>query len=190
MSYSGGFINFPLRAIIAVLRRLGAQLACLKARLECRHVGARVHIAPGVYFQQPGIVSLDDNCRIYQRVRVADIPGQLLDLGPGVQVNADVHLDTTGGLVIGARSLISERVKVFTHDHGYDPRSAPYPIAKLIGSDVWIGMQAVILPGCRKIGDFAIIGAGAVVARDVPAGAIMVGNPARRIGTNPRMEDT
>ena len=47
-----------------------------------------------------------------------------------------------------------------------------------IGRNVWIGGGAIILPGIT-IGDDAIIGAGSVVTRDVPAGATAVGNPAR-----------
>ncbi|WP_040149518.1 DapH/DapD/GlmU-related protein, partial [Xanthomonas citri] len=47
-----------------------------------------------------------------------------------------------------------------------------------VGRNVWIGGGAIILPGVC-IGDDAVIGAGAVVTRDVPAGAIAVGNPAR-----------
>jgi hypothetical protein len=50
-----------------------------------------------------------------------------------------------------------------------------------IGSDVWIGMNVIICPGCRNIGNGAIIGAGAVVTRDVPAYTIVAGNPARPI---------
>lgn len=50
-----------------------------------------------------------------------------------------------------------------------------------IGSDVWIGMNVIICPGCRSIGDGAIVAAGAVVTRDVPAFAIVGGNPARLI---------
>ena len=47
-----------------------------------------------------------------------------------------------------------------------------------IGSNVWIGSGAIILPGV-SIGDDAVIGAGSVVTRDVPPGATAVGNPAR-----------
>ncbi|RLT93670.1 CatB-related O-acetyltransferase [Ketobacter sp.] len=50
-----------------------------------------------------------------------------------------------------------------------------------IGSDVWIGRGTLILPGCRTIGDGAIIGANSVVTRDVPAFAIVGGNPAKKI---------
>ncbi len=48
-----------------------------------------------------------------------------------------------------------------------------------IGRNVWIGAGALILPGVT-VGDDAIIGAGSVVTRDVPAGATFVGNPARQ----------
>lgn len=50
-----------------------------------------------------------------------------------------------------------------------------------IGNDVWIGHNAIIMPHVRRIGDGAIIGAGAVVHTDVPPYAIMVGNPARPV---------
>ncbi len=57
----------------------------------------------------------------------------------------------------------------------------------VVGNDVWIGMDAKILPGVT-IGDGAIIGAGAVVAADVPPYHIVVGNPARVV--KPRFPDT
>ena len=48
-----------------------------------------------------------------------------------------------------------------------------------IACDVWIGTRAIILPGCKRIGAHSIIGAGAVVTKDVPDYAIVGGNPAR-----------
>lgn len=51
-----------------------------------------------------------------------------------------------------------------------------------IGSDVWIGADALILPGCTRIGTGAVVGAGSVVTKDVTEFSIVVGNPARVIG--------
>ena len=50
-----------------------------------------------------------------------------------------------------------------------------------IAGDVWIGARAIVLPGCRRIGHGAIIGAGAVVTKDVPDWAVVGGNPAKVI---------
>lgn len=57
--------------------------------------------------------------------------------------------------------------------------AAPKPV--IIGNDVWIGAQAIILPGVT-VGDGAIVGAGAVVAKPVAPFTIVAGNPARVIG--------
>lgn len=58
------------------------------------------------------------------------------------------------------------------------PEDFPQKGDTIVGNDVWIGTNAVILPGI-KIGDGAIIGAYSVVAKDVPAYSIVAGNPAR-----------
>lgn len=67
--------------------------------------------------------------------------------------------------------------------HGWEkamPNSWPYKGDTIIGNDVWIGYEAVILPGV-KIGDGAVIGAKAVVAKDVAPYTIVGGNPAQQI---------
>jgi len=67
---------------------------------------------------------------------------------------------------------------------GHDPRSATFEDRGgdvLIGDRVWIGYRAIVLPGV-SIGEGAVIGAGAVVAKNVEPYAIVAGNPARKIG--------
>jgi acetyltransferase-like isoleucine patch superfamily enzyme len=51
----------------------------------------------------------------------------------------------------------------------------------MIGNDVWIGYGAIILPGCKRIGNGAVIGAGSVVTKDVEPYSIVGGNPAKVI---------
>ncbi len=69
---------------------------------------------------------------------------------------------------------------LYSHSRSYRPAMtfAGYSRRTLIGHDVWIGSRAIVLPGVM-VGTGAIIGAGAVVAKDVPAYAIVVGNPAK-----------
>ncbi len=67
---------------------------------------------------------------------------------------------------------------------GHDPRSATFEDRGgdvIIGDRVWIGYRAIVLPGVT-VGEGAVVGAGAVVAKDVEPYAIVVGNPAKRIG--------
>jgi virginiamycin A acetyltransferase len=88
---------------------------------------------------------------------------------------------------IGRYTSIAEGVRVVNENHPLD-RLTTHPLAYRagerrrelrIGNDVWIGFNAIILPGCSEIATGAVVGAGAVVTRDVPAYAIVVGNPAR-----------
>jgi len=84
---------------------------------------------------------------------------------------------------LGERSIVGDGVFICTGSHDiYSPTFdlVTRPIA--IGCHVWIANGATILPGVR-IGDGAVIGAMAVVSRDVPAGAIVVGNPAKVVKT-------
>ena len=164
-------------------RRLGLLAATRLHRATLASVGAGSRFQPGVRFAHPGIVSIGQDCYFWKgcnaSAEIADAP---LIIEDGVQVNQDVHLDTTGGLTLGSGVLISEGAVIYTHDHGLDPRAAPAMLPKTISSGVWIGMRAVIMPQCRRIGSGAVIGAGAVVVHDVPPGAIVGGNPARIIG--------
>jgi len=89
---------------------------------------------------------------------------------------------------IGAKTLLGPCVQIYTAIHPLDPieRAAGIETAKpvTLGRNVWIGGAAVVLPGVA-IGDNAVIGAGSVVTKDVPANAVAVGNPAtviKRIG--------
>jgi maltose O-acetyltransferase len=98
-----------------------------------------------------------------------------------------VFLDC-GHIALGDDVQIGPAVQIYTATHPLDPvvrRSgleAARPVR--VGSNVWIGGAAVVLPGVT-IGDDAVIGAGSVVTRDVPSGSVVVGNPARARQTSP-----
>ncbi|KJC44912.1 maltose acetyltransferase [Bradyrhizobium sp. LTSP885] len=108
--------------------------------------------------------------------------GSNISLGDGVFLNFNCVILDVVEVTIGDRTQIGPAVQIYTADH---PRDAETRRAGLefgrpirIGSDVWIGGGAIILPGV-SIGDGALIGAGSVVTRDVASGATVTGNPAR-----------
>ncbi|MDX8347926.1 acyltransferase [Cognatiyoonia sp. IB215446] len=174
------------RLVGAVWRRLGAHVATTLHRAVLAELGRGSVVQAGVRFSNPGIVRIGAECLLWRGVDASAELGEApLIIADAVQINQDVHLDTTGGLSIGARTLISEDVVIYTHDHGLDPRSAPQQMPKTIANDVWIGMRATILPGCQQIGAGAVIGAGAIVTRDVPEGVVVAGNPARIVAHRP-----
>lgn len=111
--------------------------------------------------------------------------GQHISLGDSVFLNFNCVILDVAPVVIGALTQVGPGVQFLTADHPRDPElrragvESGFPIT--IGANVWIGGGALILPGV-KVGDDAIIGAGAVVTRDVPAGTTVVGNPARPRG--------
>lgn len=101
-----------------------------------------------------------------------------LTIADKAQINRGVQLDFTGGLNVGRRVLISEDVSIYTHTHGHDPRSQAQKTPLVIEKDVWIGARSQIMHGVGRIGEGAIIAAGAVVTHEVPAFAIVGGVPA------------
>ncbi len=112
--------------------------------------------------------------------------GAHIAIGDDVFINVGAVFLDCAPIDIGEATQIGPNVQLLTPDHPRDPArrragwEAAYPI--FIGENVWIGGGAIVLGGVT-IGDDAIVGAGAVVTRDVPAGATVVGNPARPVGS-------
>ena len=111
--------------------------------------------------------------------------GYNISLGRGVFLNFNCCILDVVAVSIGDMTQIGPGVQILTADHPRDAderrRMLEFGRPIRIGANVWIGGGALIMPGVT-IGDNAIIGAGSVVTRDVPAGAIAVGSPARLRG--------
>jgi maltose O-acetyltransferase len=108
--------------------------------------------------------------------------GTNIRLGDGVFLNFNCVILDVVEVTIGDRTQIGPAVQIYAADHPRDveTRRAGLEFGRpvRIGSDVWIGGGAILLPGVT-IGDGAVIGAGSVVTRDVAPGVMVAGNPAR-----------
>jgi acetyltransferase-like isoleucine patch superfamily enzyme len=110
-----------------------------------------------------------------------------LKIGHRVKFLEYAHIDYSGGLSVGDDVWFSNRCTVYTHTHAVASRELrskqPVLYSSLeIGDDAWICAHAIVMPQVKRIGRGAIIGAGAVVTKDVPDYAIVAGNPAQIVG--------
>ncbi len=120
-------------------------------------------------------------------IRPHNLQGGYLKIGRNVGINHHTEIDYSGGITIEDEVWISQYVIIETHKHVVRNRTRkkdqPTELNTLvIGRDAWLGAFSVILPGVRRIGEGAIIGAGSVVSRDVDDWEIVGGVPARAIG--------
>ena len=126
-----------------------------------KNAGRNINIEKGAYFGDGSQIEIGDNS--------------------GIGVNCQV----CGPVKIGDNVMMGPGVIILTINHKYDRLDVPMleqghkpPEPVTIGDDVWIGTRAIILPGI-SVGKGAIIGAAAVVTKDVPEYAIVCGNPAQ-----------
>jgi maltose O-acetyltransferase len=108
--------------------------------------------------------------------------GTNIAIGARTFVNYDCVMLDVAPIRIGAACQLATRVQLLTATHPIDPEArrlgweAAEPIT--IGDNVWLGGGAIVCPGV-SIGDDTVVGAGAVVTRDLPAGVLSAGVPAR-----------
>lgn len=153
--------------------------------------------------RHPGVV-LGPNCDVRAGLHLVRRPGARVEFGARTVLDRGLTIECQGELLVGDRTvfghhctlaahrsvvigqdcLIAEMVSIRDHDHAFADPDVPVleqgaQVAPVrIGNNVWIGAKATITRGVT-IGDGAVVGAGAVVTRDVPAGAIVGGVPAR-----------
>ena len=142
-------------------RTLGAALNRRVVRWIFRRCGSGVNIRPRVYFGH----------------------GRQISMGNHSMLGQDSIIGSTAEVEIGDDVMMGPEVLIYTSNHGMDPgvamRLQPLASAPVhIGNDVWIGARCILLPGIT-IHDGAVVAAGAVVAQDVPANAVVGGVPAR-----------
>lgn len=125
-------------------------------------------------------IFLDDTCHI--------IVPQQFEIGDNSSISSYTTIFATFGVKIGCNCLISSNVGISSYNHVQnsinrrDVENEDYKYSKpvTIGNNVWIGLNACILPGVT-IGNNSIVGSGSVVTKNIPDNEIWVGNPAKFI---------
>ncbi|MFH1283587.1 MAG: acyltransferase [bacterium] len=183
---------------IAFLRWLpggiGFRLRGMYYRNRFISCGKKLSICEGCYIRDPANIVLGDNVVLgYRASLYADgVGGERIEIGDYSAMNMNVMINADGGgqIYIGKYVMIAPNVVFRTNNHGYTRRDIPmqyqpHKIGKIVvEDDVWIGSNAVIL--CNvKIGRGAIVGAGAVVTKDVEPFTIVGGVPAKVISRRP-----
>lgn len=125
-----------------------------------------------------------DKCGTNLKIQTNVLISPYVEIGNNVQINENVRIRSN--VKIGDNVLIAPNVQLISINHEYKDVTIPIKDqgeikGKIdIADDVWIGTSAIILPDV-KLARGAIIGAGAVVTKDVPEYAIVGGNPAQII---------
>lgn len=113
--------------------------------------------------------------------------GSAVIIGNDVSIAAYVHIWGHGGVTIGDRVMIGTHTSITSLTHDYNEDVMRFSVVSrpvIIGDDVWIGSNCVVLPGLH-IGNGCVVGAGSVVTKDVERFSIVSGVPARVIGNRP-----
>lgn len=136
-------------------------------------------------FNAPLVVAVEKRVTFYTGVSIRG--HGLLTIGDDCSINSGVIFGLTCDLTLGRHVLVGDNVSFRTADHEFADLGKPMLEqgerrgSIIVEDDVWLGANVTVLRGVR-IGCGAIVGANAVVTRDVPAFAIVGGVPARIIG--------
>lgn len=106
-----------------------------------------------------------------------------ISIGKDCIINDNVSIDISGKVIIGNGVVIAQDVIIYTHYHKEPNKPDEHTqTTKLIIEDhVFLGARSIVLASCHHIGKNSIIGAGAVVTKDIPDNAVVVGVPAHII---------
>ncbi|MDH5452293.1 MAG: acyltransferase [Paracoccaceae bacterium] len=145
-----------------------------------------MHYYGYTHVTQRRLLTLGHDVRLAPNISFAN--GERIALGDQVQIGARCSLwagRTSSWIRIGDRTTFGPEVFATAADYGTqaDKRITDQDMIErdiIIGKDCWIGARSILTAGIT-IGDGAIVGAGSVVTRDVPAGAIFAGVPAKLI---------
>ncbi|HSD98641.1 MAG TPA: acyltransferase [Patescibacteria group bacterium] len=171
---------------------LAKAIACVRVagfRIRGYDISLSVYLGKDVFLFQSmtQAITIDRGSHIGSGVRIKAGFNGKISIGKNVLVDDYSYISAQNSISIGDETMIASNVYIVDFNHIYPLQKSKKHIgfkqgyntnSVKIGKYVWIGTHAVILPGVT-IGDGAVIGAGTVVTKSVPAYSIAVGNPAR-----------
>lgn len=166
---------------------LAGRLRALWFAARGARLGAKCSIGQRLVVRRPSAITLGARVEIEHDVFLKLVTGEArLNVGDYTFIGRGCEIDVAASVTIGAHTLLAPGVFITDHAHRHaraqrldEQGSVSAPVT--IGSDVWLGTRCTVLAGVT-IGDGAIVGAGAVVTKDVEAYAVVAGVPARPIG--------
>ena len=134
-----------------------------------------------------GTLRIGDDVRLTSHVTPVELAvseNAELIIGEGCQINYGVSVGATKSVQIGKRVRLGPYSRIVDSDFHdvYDREKPATPKPVVLEDDVWLGMNAVVLPGVR-IGKHSVVGTGAVVTKDVPPFTVVGGVPAKVVRT-------
>lgn len=167
---------------IQFIRRWQLYLRGLHLERSCQ-VGTAVSVGTRKWVISPASIQIGPECQIEQGVELNPWDGKIC-IGRNVFLGPYVVIYGQGGVVIGDNTLLAMHCCILSSNHtvsapGQNIRSAPdILLPTKIGKDCWLGAGVKVLGGVT-IGDGCVVGAGAVVTRDLPEYSIAIGIPAK-----------
>lgn len=161
--YYGVARHLPQSSTFSALGRLSKRIRALFCKQFFHSMGSNVNVEHGAYFGT----------------------GRHIEIGDNSGIGVDCHIPAA--IHIGNDVMMGPSVLILGRNHRFDDVNLPMRLqgyneasAVVIEDDVWLGARVIVLPGIR-IGRGSVVGAGAVVSKDVPPFAVCVGNPAHII---------
>lgn len=158
----------------------GVQMQCLEKLFDYNatrpgEAGKRAALLRGMFAE------IGEDCYIEPPLR-SNWGGRHVHFGSGIYANFNLTLVDDADIFVGDEVMFGPNVTLVTAAHPVDPglrrQGYEYNLPVRIGSGVWLGAGATVLPGVT-IGENAVIGAGSVVTKDVPPNVVAFGVPAR-----------
>ncbi len=183
--------RYKARCYLAKKGRMGYISSSAVIEHAALHLTRDVYLGDRVTVYQSsrgGAVTLYEGVHLYSDIIIETGEGGAVTIGEGTHIQPRCSISAyKGSVIIGKGVEMAPNCAFYPYNHAIDPGEAirKQPLVSkgdiIIEDDVWLGFGTVVLQNVR-LGRGCVIGAGSIVTRNIPPGAVAVGNPAKIIG--------